>query len=111
MAESKTVSELREEMLVEKLAGGGDAKRAEHLVNDAVSVQAIIERLDVEPPKRRPLVRNRNPTFDVSRQECMEMKGLHARDVSVSDIASRQMLPKRVVEAHIGQCEKHTRGF
>lgn len=102
-----SAGDLRRKKLVEAINSTKDAKIAESWVNDVMSVQAVIEELDVEPPKQRPLVRNRNPTFDVTFGECREIKAMYSDGMSISEIADAQMLTDEEVKSHLGTCKEH----
>lgn len=103
----ESTSELRRKKLVEAIKSSNNAKLAESRINDVMSIQAVIEQLDVEPPKQKPLVRNRNPTFDVTFGECREIKAMYSDGMSITQIADAQMLTDEEVESHLGTCKEH----
>lgn len=64
-----------------------------------------LEKLEVKEPLHGPWPRNRNPKYDLDREECGEIKILKNRGKSVKEISEKLWLPERVVEEHIrGEC-------
>lgn len=64
-----------------------------------------LEKLEVKEPLHGPWPRNRNPKYDLDREECGEIKILKNRGKSVQEISEKLWLPERVVEEHLrGDC-------